>query len=148
MRPNCLAKVSQWWEAFHATLRPNSSTAAIAASQGPGLRNAARPAGVQANQRTMPGARNRAEYLDSAARPAAAPAASHQGVEPARVAFNAHHKVTVQNKAAGASGTARKPPAATRSMALYQMPARVAVGRCAPASLARSKTTTPMIAWW
>src|SRR5665213_609116 len=113
------------------------------ASHGPAVRSLARPSGVQASHMNTPGPRNRAEYFESAASPAAAPAAIHHAAPPRRRAFSALHRVRIQNRLAGASGTARKPPAVTSGMALNQTPARRAVRSSAPANRARSKTSRP-----
>src|SRR5665213_1181343 len=116
--------------------RLNSAAAAASASHGPGPRSRSRPVGVEASQISTPGPRKSAEYLERAASPADTPAASHQAAvrEDATQALNAHQRVKVQNRAAGASGTARKPPAATSSMALNHTAARAAVRRSAPVS--------------
>src|SRR5579859_2390918 len=142
IRPNCLAKVSHAWVAFHPRFRANRVAAAPSASQGPGVRRLARPEVELTSHRNMPGPRNRAEYFDRLASPATTPAASHQatapGPAPLRRALNADHNDRAQNRAAGESGTARNPPAATRSVALYQIPARSAAALSPPARRARS----------
>src|ERR1700676_2407078 len=121
MRPNCLAKVSHWWVAFQPRFKANRPAAAPSASHGPGVRRLAGRPVVLTSQSSMPGPRNRAEYFDRLASPAATPAASHQASAPDRKALNADQRDRAQNRAAGESGTARKPPAATNSVALYQI---------------------------
>src|SRR6185312_2562752 len=116
--------------AFHTTFTAKIAAASAAAAQGPGLRSAARPPGTNSSQSSTPGARKRPEYLDSTARPAAAPAAGHQAA--LRLAQNlaSAQSATVQKRLAGASGMASMPPRQTVKVALYQSAARKAVRGC------------------
>src|SRR4051794_22056784 len=88
--------------------------------QGHGVARALRPWGVSTIHRKTPGARNRAEYFEMQARPAVAPASSHQRGEPSVQTLPKVHRVRTQNRVAGASGVARMPPTPTVVVALYQ----------------------------
>ena len=138
-RPNCLVKVSQWCWAFQATFRPNRPAAITQVSQGQGRFSSARPSGVATSQRNTPGARNRAEYFDRVARPAA-DARREPPERPSRLLrpLSRHQSVAIQNRVEGASGTARITPKPISRVALNQTAARAAIRSPAPASRAAS----------
>src|SRR5579859_887555 len=119
-------------------LAEKTPAAIAAAAHGPGLRSSARPPGTATSQSSTPGARNRAEYFDITARPAARPAASHQAARRVRQNRASVQSVTDQNRLAGASGIASIPPRPTVRVALYQSAARKAVRPSAPSARASS----------
>ena len=121
-------------------MRPKTAHAISAAVQGHGLFSVRQPPGLKTSQRPIPGARKSAEYFESAASPAARPAASHQARAPGPLVRARQESVSAQNRMFGASGTARMAPTATSTEALNQTAARTAVRWLVPNRMARSKT--------
>ncbi len=120
-------------------LSENTAAATTSVSQGPGVASRRRRTGSTVSQISAPGARNRAEYFDRQARPAASPAASHQ---PGRSLARARqHRVAIQNGVVAASGTASTQPAPISRVAAVHQAARSAVRAPAPSWAARSKAS-------